>query len=183
MTKKSLNKKEAIKTIQDRIQANTPRQEILNELSELYYDKNTIAALIASIIDPKSKEKYRTLNNLLLGLLVSTIIAKILIGIVLFSSLSPLLIPIAFVLPILTIWFALEVSKFRGYIYKILGILASGGILKSIGYIKETGIFGILDVVLVIAICVLSFYLGNKMFPNYGLFGPKKDKEGNILLG
>jgi hypothetical protein len=183
MTKKSLNKKEAIKTIQDRIQANTPRQEILNELSELYYDKNTISALIASMIDPQTKEKYKTLNNLLLGLLALTIIAKILIGIVLFSSLSPLLIPIAFVIPILTIWFALEVSKFRGYIYNILGILASGGILKSIGYIKETGIYGILDVVLVIAICVLSFYLGNKMFPNYGLLGPKKDKEGNILLG
>jgi hypothetical protein len=183
MTKKSLNKKEAIKTIQDTIQVNTPRQEILNELSEQYYDKTTISVLIASTIDPQTKEKYTTLNNLLLGLLALTIIAKILVGIVLFSSLSPFLIPIAFVLPILTIWFALEVSKFKGYIYNILGMLAIASIFNSIGNIGESGIYGIIDVVLVITICGLSFYLGNKMFPNYGFFGPKKDTEGNFLLG
>ena len=61
MTKKSLNKKEAIKTIQNRIQENTPRQEILNELSEQYYDKNTISVLIASTIDPQAKERYKGL--------------------------------------------------------------------------------------------------------------------------
>lgn len=183
MTKKSLNKREAIKTIQDRMQVNTPRQEILNELSEQYYDKTSISVLIASTIDPQTKEKYKTLNNLLLGLLALTIIAKILVGIVLFSTLSPLLIPIAFVLPILTIWFAIEVSKFKGYIYNILGMLAIASIFNSIGNIGESGIYGIIDVVLVTSICGLSFYLGKKMFPNYGLFGPKKDTEGNILLG
>lgn len=183
MTKKSLNKKEALKTIKDRIQVNTPRQEILNELSDQYFNKTTISALIASTIDPQTKEKYKMLNNLLLGLLALTIVAKILVGIVIFSSLSPFLIPIAFVLPILTIWFALEVSKFKGYIYNILGMLAIASIFNSIGNIGEAGIYGIIDVVLVASICGLSFYLGKKMFPNYGFFGPKKDTEGNILLG
>ena len=183
MTKKSLNKKEAIKIIQDRILKNVPRQEILNELSEQYYDKNKITALIASTIDPQTKEKYKILNNLLLGLLAVTIIAKILIGIVLLSTLSPLLIPIAFALPIITIWFALEVSKFKGYIYNILGLLAIASIFNAISNIRESGIYGIIDVVIVIAICGLSFYLGNKMFPNYGFFGPKKDTEGNFILG
>jgi hypothetical protein len=183
MTKKSLNKKEAIKTIQDRILENIPRQEILNELSEQYYDKNTISALIASTIDPQTKEKYQLLNNLLLGLLALTIIAKILIGIVFLSSLSPLLIPVAFVLPIITIWFAFEVSKFKGYIYNILGMLAIAGIFNTISNMRESGIYGLIDVVIVLAICVLSFYLGKKMFPNYGFFGPKKDTEGNFLLG
>lgn len=153
MTKKSLNTKEAIKIIQDRIQNNIPRQEILNELSEEYYDKSTISALIASTIDPKTKEKYKTLNNLLLGLLVLTIIIKILVGIILLSSLSLFLIPIAFVIPILTIWFALEVSKYKGYIYNILGILAIASIFNLIGNIGESGIYGIIDVVVAIAIC------------------------------
>ena len=183
MTKKSLNKKEAFKTIQNRIQENIPRQEILNELSEQYYDKNTISALIASTIDPQTKEKYKLLNNFLLGLLALTIIAKILIGIALLSSLSPFLIPIAFLLPIITIWFALEVSKFKGYIYNILGILAIASIFNTIGKLEESGIYGIIDVVIVVAICGLSFYLGKMMFPNYGFLGPKKDTEGNILLG
>lgn len=183
MTKKSLSTKEAIKIIQNRIQDNIPRQEILNELSEEYYGKTTISALIASTIDPQTKEKYKTLNNLLLGLLVLTIITKILVGIILLSSLSLFLIPIAFVIPILTIWFALEVSKYKGYIYNSLGILAIASIFNLIGNIGESGIYGIIDVVVAIAICGLSFYLGNKMFPNYGLSGPKKDKDGNLLLG
>jgi hypothetical protein len=53
----------------------------------------------------------------------------------------------------------------------------------SINTIEASGIYGIIDWVIVIAICVLSFYLGNKLFPNYGLLGPKKDSAGNILLG
>jgi hypothetical protein len=120
MTKKSLNKKEAIKTIENRIQENTPRQE-----------------------------KYKLLNNLLLGLLALTIFVKILIGIVLLSSLSPLLIPIAFALPILTIWFALEVSKYKGYIYNILGLVAISSIFNTIGNIGDSGIYGIIDLVIV----------------------------------
>jgi len=104
-------------------------------------------------------------------------------GIVLLSSLSPLLIPIAFALPLLTIWFALEVWKYKGYIYNILGLLAISSIFNTIGNIGDSGIFGITDVGIVLAICGLSFYLGNKMFPNYGFFGPKKNIEGNFLLG
>lgn len=183
MTKKSLNKKEVIKTIQNRIQDNVPRQEILNDLSEQYHDKTTISALIASTIDPKTKEKYKTLNNLLLGLLVLTIIAKILVGIVSLSSLSPLLVLFAFVIPIITIWFAFAVLNFKGYIYNILGLLAIAGIFTTNRTIIASGIYGIIDVVIALSISGLSFYLGKKMFPNYGIFGPKKDAEGNILLG
>jgi hypothetical protein len=183
MTKKSLNKKEAFKTIQNRLQENIPRQEILDELSELYFDKKTISAIIASTPDPQTRIKYKALNNLLLGLLALTITIKILVSALLLSSLSLFLIPIAFFVPFMTIWFAIEVSNFKGYIYNLLGLLAILGIFKTISNIGESGIYGIIDIAIMIAISLLSFYLGNKMFPNYGFFGPKKDTNGNILLG
>ncbi|MCF8348261.1 MAG: hypothetical protein K9G61_05560 [Bacteroidales bacterium] len=182
MTKKSINKKEVAKTIKNRLQDNIPRQIILDELSEQYFDKKTISTIIASTPDPLRKEKYKSLNNLLLGLLVLTILIKIFIGIVLISSFSIYLIPIAFLIPFISIWFAIEVSKFKGYIYNILGILAIAGMLNSIGNLKESGTYGLIDFAIVMTIAGLSFYLGKKIFPNYGFYGPKKDSAGNILL-
>ncbi len=183
MTKKSLNKKEALKTIQIRLEENKPRQEILDELSEQYYDKITISALIASTPYPQTSKKYKSINNILLGLLGLTIALKIVTGILIFSSISLLLMPFAFLLPVIAIWFAREVSKCKGYIYNPLGLLSIASILKTVGNLGTSGIYGILDILMVIAIAAVSFYLGNKMFPNYGLLGPKKDQAGNILLG
>ncbi|MCK9452536.1 MAG: hypothetical protein M0Q90_12650 [Bacteroidales bacterium] len=53
---------------------------------------------------------------------------------------------------------------------------------KSLNTIETSGIYGIIDRLIVLAISGLSFYLGSKMFPNYGLLEPKKDSTGNILL-
>jgi hypothetical protein len=183
MTKKSINKKEVAKVIETRLQENIPRKEILTELSEQYFDKKTISILIASTADNQTKEKFKTLNNILLGLLILTIVLKIIVGITLLSSISLFLVPIAFLLPIISIWFAVEVSKFKGYIYNLLGLLAFASIFKALGDMGEAGFFGLIDILIVVAIAGFSFYLGKKVFPNYGLFGPKKDSDDNIILG
>ena len=182
MTKKSINRKEIYKTIQTRLEDSVSREKILEELSEKYYDKKTISTLIASTPDPQTKEKFKVLNNLLLGLLILTIIIKILTGIQILSTISMILIPVAFLIPFISIWFALEIYKYKGYIYNILGILAIASIFKIISEIGESGVYGIIDLLIGLSIAGLSFYLGKKMFPNYGLFGPKKDTEGNIIL-
>ena len=73
MTKKSLSKyrKEVINQIQNQIDNGIPKQEILDKLSEEYFDKSTISKLIASTTDNQTKSKYKSLNNTLLGLLTS----------------------------------------------------------------------------------------------------------------
>ena len=183
MKKKSINRKEVTKAIEMGLQENTPRKVILEELSEQYFDKKTISTLIASTPNTQTKEKYKALNNILLGLLILIIVFKILIGITLLSSISVYLLPIAFLMPFFSIWFAFEVSKFKGYIYNLLGLFAIISIFKALGDFGESGTYGLIDIIIAIAIAGLSFYLGNKIFPNYGLFGPKKDSEGNIILG
>ena len=183
MNKKSLNAKEINKTIKSELDKGVPRLTILNALSEVYYDKKTIARLIASTPDPLKKSKYQPLNNILLGLLVITIIIKILIGMAVLSTVSLYLIPAAFLFPLISILFAFEVAKFRGYIYKILGILAIAGILKMLSNIGESDmVLLLIDVSVSLIIACLAFFIGAKVFPNYGFLGPKKGSDGDILL-
>ncbi|MCZ4696466.1 hypothetical protein DWB61_17520 [Ancylomarina euxinus] len=182
MSKKSINKKEVNKTIKDKVNQGVSRIEILNELSEKYFDKKTLSMLIAATPDPTRIEKYKLLNNILLGLIFITIISKILLGFFIFSQISTALIPLAFLFPILNFMFAFEVSKYKGYIYNILGVITVAGIFNVLGKINENIFFGVIDIMIGILIAGLAFYLGNKMFPNYGLIGPKKDSKGEIIL-
>ena len=161
MSKKSINKKEVNKSIQEKVNQGISRTEILNELSEIYFDKKTLSLLIAAIPDPTRKEKYKLLN-----------LAQVSIG----------LTPFAILMPIINIYFALEVSKYKGYIYNILGLLTIAGILNTMTQLNESGLYGIADLIFGLLIAGLAFYLGNKLFPNYGLRGPKKNTNGEIIL-
>jgi hypothetical protein len=180
MNKKSINHKEVKTIIKEKLDQGISRNEILLELSEIYFDKSSLTGLVASYPNPERIIKYKYLNNILLYFLIITIIFKILVGIILFSASSLLLIPLAFLLPIINIYFAFEVSKYKGYIYNLLGILTVAGILRSLGDLQ--GVYGVLDVMICLFIVLLSFYLGRKMFPNYGLFGVKKNQSGEAIL-
>lgn len=191
MTKKSINPKEIQIIIQEKIQANIPRKEIFNELSEQYYDKNMISLMIASTVDPYLKVKYKSWNNLLIGLLVLTIISKIIDSVLLIStyssivsSLGSLTLSFSLFIPVLFVaYLIVGVSKFRGNIYYFGGLLAIAAIFQSISYFSELGFYSLISIVLCLIICILSFYLKRKLFPHFRLFGLKKDKEGNVILG
>lgn len=190
MTKKSINPKEIQIIIQEKIQANISRKEIFNELSEQYYDKKMLSLMIASTVDPYLKVKYKTWNNILMGLLVLSIISKIIDGVLLFStytslmsSLTSVTISFSFIIPLLFAIQIVEVSKFRGNIYNFVGGLAIAGICQSISIIQELGFYALISTVLYLIISIVSFYLKRKLFPNFGFFGLKKDKEGNVILG
>lgn len=182
MSKKSIDRKDVLKTLKLGLSEGKSRQEILDELSEQYFDRKTLSTIIAMTPDQKTIDKYRLLNNLLLLLLLLSITAKTIIGIVLLSSISIFLIPFVFIFSLVNILFTIEVAKYKGYIYNILGILTLAGLLKLLSSIDIYGKGILIDVAIGLAIALLSFYLGKKMFPNYGLFGPKKDMNGNVIL-
>lgn len=181
--KKSLNRKEVAVIIKSKLQEGIARQEILNELSEQYYSKSTIATMIASTIDPQAKEKYKALNNLLLALLVLSAIAKLLLGIAVLSSLSPLLIPFAILFPFISIVLAIEVYKYSGHIYGIVSLFSFGSILRTFANFTDLEFDGYFDIAVLLVIALLALYLKDKMLPHYGFLGPKKDSEGNYILG
>ena len=42
----------------------------------------------------------------------------------------------------------MEVSKYKGYVYNILGMLTIAGILQMLGEMAENGVYGIIDLVI-----------------------------------
>lgn len=60
--------------------------------------------------------------------------------------------------------------------------MAIAGIFNSLSHIDETGIWVLLDVILLVIISFLGFRLGKKMFPNYKLSGPMKNESGEWVL-
>jgi len=184
----SPNKKEILKIIQARIMENKPRQEILNELTDTGIRKSKAAKLIAMIPDNKIKEKYKFLNYVLLGSLITFLAGSMYAGFLYYGGFKyyaeePVL-AILGSLAILLIFAYLVygVSRFRGYIYNEVTFLGILGLWSSLADISE---FGILDIVLVLFVLIcagLSVYLRKKMFPNYGLWGLKKDQNEDLLL-
>lgn len=182
MSKKQLNKKEVLAEIKTRLSEGQKRNEILEELSEVYFEKDTIAKLIAMTPSQATIEKHKSINNILLVLLGITILAKLVIGFILMANISIYALPFALLVPIFSVYFAVEVSKYRGYIYNLLGILTIAGMLRGFSNYTTFGVIELIEITLFVLIVGFSFYLGNSMFPNYGLFGSKKDGNGNILL-
>ena len=182
MTKKSINRKELIQVIEEKLESKISREEILKELSEQYFDKKTIAMMIASMPNLERKERFKVHNNVLLGLLVFIIFIKLSTGITLLSSVSVYLIPVAFLFPIVTIWLAVEVYHYKGYIYRAIGLLAIASALNTLANLNTAEFLSQIGIISSLTIAAYSFYIGYNLFPNYGMFGPKKDHEGNPLL-
>lgn len=180
--KKHASKKALLKLITEGTQTGESKLELHHRLSSAYYDSDLIAKLIAAFPNKDLKEKYKGLNNSLFILLLITAILKVLSALPILLDNPRFGIIFFFLLPIFNIWFAIEVKKTRGYIYRILGILAIAGIFRSIAQLNEQGAFALIEIGLLILISALSFFLGIKMFPNYGLSGPKIDNSGNWVL-
>ena len=180
--KKHISKKETLKFISQSIENGENKSEIFERLSSQYYDSDIIAKLTASFPDPELKTKYNGINTLLFILLIITAILKVIGVLPLILEKPGLGLIMILIVPILNIAFALEVKKTRGYIYRVLGMIAIAGIFKSLGQIGETGVWVLIDIVLLGMISGISFYIGSKMFPNYGFMGPKKDASGKWKL-
>jgi multidrug efflux pump subunit AcrB len=180
--KKRINRKEVIELIQNKLREGSSRQRIFNELTEEYFNKNSIAGLVASTVDPSVKEQFKISNNLLVGLLGLSAVAKVLFGIALFSSISPVLIPMAILFPFFSVMLALEIYRYNGAVYSVVGLFSIAGILKIFANFNDFGLDGYFDIAIIVVILFLAFYLKEKMFPFYGFLGPKKDKNGNYIL-
>ena len=157
-------------------------QEIYNELIQKYYDKKGVALLITGTATDANKEKYKALNNLLIGLLGSSIILKILsiLAITVVAKEAWLLI-LVFLAPLFAGYFMYETARYNGPMYRICGWLTIAAFLQSIDYLK-----GPSDVIVNIffagAIAGLSFYLDSRLFPDYSPRNLVKDGGGEFVL-
>jgi len=179
-----LERKEALKFIEAKLREGFSKQEIYKELSTKIYLKSDLLQYLAMVPDPEKRIKFRTINLILFALLIFITILKILTALVFFARISAWLIPLSFIIPFVAIFLAVEVKKFRGYIYRPLGLLGIASLFQSLSHIEDLGrmnpgqlifefIVGYLTTILVI---VIAFYISAKAFPYYGFLGLKKEK-------
>ncbi len=160
-------------------------QEIYNELAPKYYDKKTLALLIRGTVTKERKEKYKTLNNVLLSLIGLLILFQI-IWIISFFYVTyykswPLIS--IFVIPLFSIFLFYQVYRYNVVIYKPMGIFAILLILSSSNFAVNSNWLGtIVSLLLGGGITFLSFYLSNKLIPGYKPRKLKRDANGEYIL-
>lgn len=183
MKKASNNYKEVKQLLEKKLQEGMSKHQVLEELSENYEDKNKLSKLIALSVRPEVKAKYKIYNNVLLGLLLLTIVVKLLSGILLYQEPSPVFTFDLVLLPILYIFFVFKNSQFDGMYYGILVLITLSSIFRSLANIEGNVEVFMFDLFVGFAIIVLSSFLKTGMFPHLGYLGPKKGADGIILLG
>ena len=165
--KRSIDRKDVIATAQRELAAGKSREEILDELSERYFDRKTLAGYVGDVPDPELKEQYRTANTVLAGLLVVSAVFKVLSLWALASGRSPLLLLVlTLIVPAMSVWLVAAVWKMQGYIYRFLAVLALLGIVHSIRITSSATIEMAMEIALLAAIAGTSWYVGTKMFPH-----------------
>lgn len=182
MSKKSIDRKEATGFIEAARGEGKADSEIYDLLTEKHYDKKAVALLVLSTVKKENKEKYKIYNNLLVFLLALTALFKILtVFNLMVATQSAAFIFLLFLTPLFNILFLVYVAKYQAAIYRFCGLMSIVNAFRSI-----TSNAGMADIVLMIVLSAiiagLSFWLDQKMFPNYKPSNLKKDAEGNYQL-
>ena len=175
--KKKINSstKGALKAhIESRIQAGYKKKAIFDDLCLNYDEHEKLASMIAQVPYPDDRKKYGLVS---FGLALASLTC----GLVRLAQLangtfSMEQVPYMKVLSTaLYFWFAKDVLLFRGYAYRILGILAAASIFE----INQSP----LALALEISIVALAFFLAGRLFPYYGLLRAKRKEDGSYKFG
>ena len=166
-------------------------QQIYDQLSAQYPNRKNLALLITGTVTDESKTKYKSLNNILLYLLLALVLIRIVssFSLLLAGEFTTFLISlIGLLLPAI---FVYGVYNCMAAVYRLCGILSILGVVQILASILTQSIEGaegnhsltaFLSVALLGAIATLSFYLSSKMFPNFKPGKLKKDSKGEYIL-
>jgi len=190
--KKEFSRKEASREIEKGLSEGKSKQELLQKLKEKFFDKDTIAKVLANFADPELRVKYRGFNRILLMALVLTGVFGLIAETVIICTAPKFALHAEIIFPLLFIIFAVEVRECRGFIYRFLRgfailslfhpLVAIFRVNPSFAQVYKYMWWILPNTILTALIIGLALYTGNKMFPNYGWFGPKKNKGGRYIL-
>lgn len=182
MSKKAIDKKSALNFIVTSRENGKTDQDIYRELSLRYYDKKSLALLITATPRTENKNKYKIYNNVLLGLLVFVILLRILVVFRLTIETGQIwTLLFLFIVPFFAAYFAYEIAQYSAPFYRICGFMTIFSALRTIMKLESSTDI-LINLVLAVAIAGLSFYLDNKMFPDYSPQNLKKDSDGEYIL-
>lgn len=179
MSKKSLHVKTVQKFIVDNRDNGKSDQDIYNELTQQYYDKKSIAFLITGTVTAENKKKYMIHNNTLLGLLGLYMLFEILF---IFRLTIQAGQPWALLMLgslLIVGYFMYEISRYYRLFYKFCGVMVIAEFLRKISEGVDQINF-LINLFFVVSIAGFSFYLGEKMFPDYNPEDLIKNKKENM---
>ncbi|HET6224927.1 MAG TPA: SND2/TMEM208 family protein [Bacteroidia bacterium] len=183
MSEKKMNRGEVQKFIRESRDAGMKDQLIYNELRKEYSDKRKIALWITGTITAENKERFKTMNSVLLGLLFISILFKfIFIGSLIMTTGQPWLLLLMLVFPLISIYFAIEISRYHAPMYTACGLITLVGFMRSMNQKGITMNDIIVNAIFCAAIAGLCFYLSRKMFPDYSPKELKTDSKGEYIL-
>ena len=184
--KKDITKKELLKLIEVKLNKGISKAEVYKEVSGFYsveqLEADVLPRTIAYFPDAGLKLKYKKENTVLYMLLFIAAVFKVVSSIPSLFNLQAIGILLMVFLPFVNIWLAMEVMKTRAYVYKVIGVLAIAGFLNSLTLIESSGLWVLLDALVLGVVSFLGFKLGKVMFPNYRYSGPVKDENGEWLM-
>ncbi len=178
-----MNRKDALKAIEQRLQEGKSKQEICSELSSKVKYRSDLMQYIAMVPSCEDRLKYKKLNLLLFSLLIVISVLKVLTAIIFFSKMSVYLLPIALIVPFISLYFAVMIWNYRGNMYRILAMLGVAGILNSLSQMKAFNSYSFSEITVEVllnylpgfVIIYLAYYIGRKVFPYYNFWGQLKE--------
>lgn len=165
-----MTKRELRKAVKQSILDGKLKQEIFQELKDT--SKNPpedLAKIIQSIPSLTARQKYKILNSIFIGLLLLTILFKMMTGIPIVIKNGIKWLPILFVLPIINILLLIGVLTYSSNSHKWVAFFTILGLLRSFSDILGQPFVPLIIVDLTIAagLIGLGFYLNYKLCPEY----------------
>ena len=176
-----MDQKTAKKIIDDSRAAGKNDQQIYNELSGHYENKKNLALLITGTAPVKTRNQYKLYNNVLIGLLAVTFVFRLIGAFSLVGEGEVLGFVVSLVGIFLPALFIYGFINYMGPMYRLCGILTVLGIVQ-VAARWNNDLLIVIDLIILVSMAVLSFYLGSKMFPNFNPGKLRKDENGGYLL-
>lgn len=175
-------KRKSLVLIQQELEKGRAKKDILNDFPGDHYTRSAASRLIASVPYPGKKESFKILNYILLVLLLLSFVSDLYPAYSFFIEQPYQAVAAFIIMLILYYYFINGVARFRGSIYPEITLFALLILFLNLGQIPEFNIWEIAQVLIVLLFAGLAYFLRIKMFPNFGLFGLKKDQDGSYLL-
>ena len=176
-----MDQKTAKKIIDDRRSEGKTDQQIYAELSDHYDNKKNLALLITGTATVQNRAKYKLYNNILIGLLGLTLLFRLTGAFSLVAGGEILGFVISLVGILLPALFIYGFIHYMGAMYRLCGILTVLAIVQLLARANFDGLV-MIDLIILVSMAFLSFYLGSKMFPNFSPGKLRKDENGAYLL-
>jgi hypothetical protein len=165
-----MTKKEARKAAKKSILDGKTKQETFETIKETSkLPTEDLAKIIQSIPSLKARQKYKTLNLVLIVLLSLTVLFKMLAGIPIIIENGIKWVPVLFILPIINILLLIGVYTYSPNSHKWVAIFTILGLLHSLSDILGQPFepLILIDLTIAAGLIGLGFYLNSKLCPDY----------------